>query len=249
MLFLAGIVGACTTAPKKASREEVAKVNLQLGVGYLQQGELDVALEKLNKALEADPDSAKVHGVIALTYEQTGNVKLADRHYRMAVKLTPKETAQAGDAHNNYGAFLCRRNALARAAEEFQKAIDNPLYRTPDAAYENAALCALRIPDVEKAERSFRRALQANPRLSTSLFHMANIELDKGNFLQARAFIQRFHEVSPVTPKSLYLGIRIARRLDDQQAVSRYARLLQTTFPESDEAGLLSAPDKAQEVK
>lgn len=243
------LIGGCSSHPSKSSAKEAADVNLGLGVGYLQQGQIDVALEKLKKALDADPGRGEVHSTLAVAYEQLDEVQLADRHFREALELTSKDSAEYGAVHNNYGAFLCRRNMLSDAQEHFELALQNRLYRTPEAAYENAALCALRRPDQGVAERYFRLALQANPKMPASLYHMAQIQIANGKYLPARAFLQRFHEVAAATPASVLLGVRTERQLGDRKAAAQLARQLRTQFPESEEASQLDELDLAQEVK
>ncbi|MBN1240839.1 MAG: hypothetical protein JXB36_20235, partial [Gammaproteobacteria bacterium] len=41
-----------TTVSRAAGEDEVARANLNLGVAYLRQGRADLALEKLQRALE-----------------------------------------------------------------------------------------------------------------------------------------------------------------------------------------------------
>jgi type IV pilus assembly protein PilF len=149
--------------------------------------------------------------------------------------LTPKDS----NAHNNYGTFLCKRNELDKAEQQFLLALENPLYETPALAYENAGLCAVRVPNTIKAEKYFRSALKINPKLPPSLYQMSVISFDRGDYLSARAYLQRYAAVAQHSPQSLWLGVRIERMLGDKNAVSSYALLLKSTYPDSDEVRLL----------
>lgn len=222
--------------------DTLAETNVKLGIGYMQQGQPDLALGKLQRALELDPNLASGHNAIAILYEQLGRLDTAEKHYRRAVSLAPQDSA----AHNNYGTFLCgRRNQLDKAEQEFLKALENPLYTTPELAYENAGLCAQRKPDPVKAEQYFRKALELNPTLPVSLYQMALISFEAGRHLPARAYLQRYSEVASHNPQSLWLGIRIERVLGDKNAVASYALSLKGNFPDSEEAKQLQASESS----
>ncbi|RJQ47177.1 MAG: type IV pilus biogenesis/stability protein PilW [Gammaproteobacteria bacterium] len=218
-----------------ARSESLADTYVKLGIGYLQQGKRDLALSNLQRALELDDSSSSAHNAIAILYEQLGEIKLARRHYERAVRLNPQDSP----AQNNYGAFLCRQNEMQKAEQHFLEALKNPLYETPEFAYENAGLCALQVPDRAKAERYFREALRANPTLPESLYQMALLSYEAQNYLSARAYLQRHAEAAQHTPRSLWLGIRIERELGDKNALASYSLLLKGKFPGSEEAGLL----------
>lgn len=225
-----------TLTPTADRPDTLAETNVKLGIGYMQQGKPDLALGRLQRALELEPNLASGHNAIAILYEQLGKIDLADEHYQRAVELKPQDSA----AHNNYGTFLCsKRNLLDKAEQQFLEALKNPLYDTPEFAYENAGLCAKRKPDVAKAEQYFRKALELNPRLPTSLYQMALINFEAQRYLPARAYLQRYAEIARHTPQSLWLGIRIERELGDKNAVSSYSLYLKSNFPDSDEARLL----------
>ncbi len=225
-----------TLTPTADRPDTLAETNVKLGIGYMQQGKPDVALGKLQRALELDPGLASGHNAIAILYEQLGKLDLAGEHYQHAVELKPQDSA----ARNNYGAFLCgKRNQLDKAEQQFLEALKNPLYDTPEFAYENAGLCAKRKPDMAKAEQYFRKALELSPRMPGSLYQMSLINFEAQRYLPARAYFQRYAEIARHTPQSLWLGIRIERELGDKNAVSSYSLYLKSNFPDSEEARLL----------
>ena len=106
-------------------------------------------------------------------------------------------------------------------------------YKTPESALENAGVCAAQIPNAEKAEDYLRKALSINDKLPVALAEMADLMFKKQNYLSTRAYLQRFGEVSKPTARSLWLGIRTERKLGDKEAEARYAKLLQSQYPDS----------------
>lgn len=244
LLGLVVVLSACNTTPHNTAgrSDTLAETYVKLGVGYMQQGKQELALTKLQRALELDPGLAGAHNVIAVLYTQRGELDLADQHYQRALSLDPDDA----ETYNNYGTLLCRRNELAKAERHFLVALDDPSYDTPALAYENAGVCALGVPDPVKAEGYFRSALQLNPSLPKTLYHMALLNFDAAQYLPARAYLQRYAKVAQHTPESLWLGIRTERALGDKNAVSSYSLLLKSEFPDSEEAGLLLQSETTQ---
>ena len=211
---------------------KAADINMRLGVTYFQSGDYAAALEKFKKSLKQDPSRAATHNGIALLYQQLGEDKLAKQHFEKSVRLEPKYS----EAQNNFGVFLCQQGHYKQAEQHFLAAIKNPLYRSRAYALENAGMCVSKIPDATLAEKYFRQALQINPNLSKSLLQMADLSYQNIDYLKARAYLQCYHEVAPWTPKALLLAIKVENKLGDSNAVSSYILLLQSRFPDSDEA-------------
>ncbi|OUR71099.1 type IV pilus biogenesis/stability protein PilW [Methylophaga sp. 41_12_T18] len=232
------MVSACTTPGGSRPIEQVApdpkaaEINMRLGLNYLQRGNYEIALEKLQKSLRQNPNLPSAHNTIALLYQQLKESDKAEKHFKEAVRRAPDYS----EAQNNYGVFLCQQQRYEESEQYFLAAIKNPLYRRKAQALENTGVCAMRIPDYERAETYFRQSLQLNPKMSTSLIKMAEISHQQQDFLQARAYIQRYRDIAAWTAKSLLLAIKTENQLNDQDAVASYALLLRARFPDSDES-------------
>jgi type IV pilus assembly protein PilF len=233
------ILGGCaSTAPKpETPREEAARINLKLGAGYMQSGHYDIALEKLNKALQYDDSLAEAHNAIAVLYEEIKEDGPAEHHYQRAIELDPKYTL----ARMNYGRFLCAHGKPADGEKQFLMAADEPLLQSPELVYIGAAVCARKQQAEERAEAHLRRALELNPGSPRALFELAELSLAQREPLQARAFLQRYHAVAGYSPASLWLGINIEEALGDIQARREYVRLLLAQFADSKEARRLQS--------
>ncbi len=238
---LVALLAGCAGSPERViDKQQVAETNLRLGVGYLQQGRIDAALEKMQKALAAKPDYARAHSAIALVYQRLGKYAEAEHHFEEALELQPDDAA----THNNFGVFLCQQRRFDAAEKHFLKAIESPNYKTPAQAYENLGVCAMAKPDLDEAEKYFRRALQIDPRMPVSLLNMAQISLARQRYLSGRAYLQRYFEVAPPTARSLWLGIQVETALGAQDVVDDYIRQLSRHFPDSDEMAQLEAMEK-----
>jgi type IV pilus assembly protein PilF len=226
-LLLAGCIST-ETNPVEVSLDDAARANLQLGAAYLQRNDLALAREKLEKAVEQDPDLPSARAYLGLVYERIGNQKDARRQYDAAIRLAPDEPSIV----NTYGGYLCRHEERKEGIKYFLRAARNPLYLTPEAAYVNAAVCARGIPDPEAAEDYLRRALALNASYRSALLQLADLSMDTGQPLQARAFLQRFHAAGSVTADSLALSVRVETALGDRDAAVASFKELDRLFPD-----------------
>lgn len=225
-------LGGCNQSnirPEDQHKASSAVANMELGIEYMREGKKAIALELLQKALEQDPGLAEAHNAIAVLYESLGETDKADDHFRRAISLDPKNS----QAHNNYGGFLCRNQRWDDAEENFLKAASNPLYETPEVAYTNAGICANTAKDTAKAEQFWRKALELNPKFPAALLQMARLTVNQKDFMRARAYLQRLHEVARPNAESLWLGIQTERALGDKNAEASYTLLLKNGFPNS----------------
>lgn len=239
-LLLGALLAGCVTDGVRENKPEPSMIeasnaNLQLGAGYLRQGNLEQAVAKLQKAIDLNPKSAQAHATLALAYERMGLAEDAAIHYRRAVRLVDDDPV----IDNIYGAYLCRQDQLDEAQKYLLKAATNPRYRTPEAAYNNAGLCAVRGDRWDEAEDYFRAALRINPRYVDALWSMAELSHNRDRDLQARAFLQRLSAITRLPPNALWLGLQVERNLGDAAAVERYAQKLKTEFPDSRETAQL----------
>lgn len=236
-VLLAIVLTGCSSSTVRdgVDPEKAAKANADLGLRYMLQGNSELALSKLKRALEFEPHYVPAHHYIAELYRRLGRYDKADYHFREAIDYLEGEDSTL---FNNYGAFLCSQDRFDEGVEQFLKVLNDPVYPRPDLVYENMGLCMERKPDLEKAETYLRKALERNPRLAKSLLAMARISFAEANYLSARAYLQRFQAVARPTPESLWLGIRVERVLGDKDALASYGLMLKNSFPDAAETKL-----------
>ncbi len=143
---------------------KAASINAQLGIGYLQQGDVERAKTKLLMAQKQDPHSSEVASAMAYYCDTIGNPQEAERYYQQAYSWAKHK----GDVANNYGVFLCRQKRYPEADRYFQKAIQDPNYVRTAKTYENMGLCHLLQNDKAGAKVYFLKAIRIDPRLKKS---------------------------------------------------------------------------------
>lgn len=242
-LALLFALAACSGPGHRSEAEhpkQAAVYNSQLGNGYLAQGNLEWSKIKFEKALEQDPDLAQAHAGYALLMSRLGETGKARKHFKRALKLDPYSSTTL----NNYGIFLCGQNHIEDAEKQFMAALKDPLYKTPEYAYTNAGRCSMKIPDYNRAEGYFGKALQINPRFPDALYEMARLNHTKKNYRLASSYMQKFDQYGRHTAGSLWLAIGLARIAGDKNAEASYALLLKNRFPDSEEASYLRSSRK-----
>jgi len=242
-ILLAGLLSACqtiqttesTTGGTPKTENRVAELQTQLGIGYLREGQVELAWNRLQRALDADPNFSTAHNAMGLVQERLNDPEKAEEHYLRAISLNPSDSS----AQVNYGNFLCQHDRLEEGEQRFLQATKHPLYDQPEVAYANAGECMKRAGQFEKAERYLRAALAANPKMPGALLAMSEVNFNQERYLPARAYLQRYLEVSRPTPQSLWLGVQVERKLGDKNTASSYAMMLKSNYPDSKETQLL----------
>lgn len=216
-------------------KEDAARINVRLGLEYMRQGQLAIAQEKIDKALQQDPRNAAVQLGAGLLYEALREPKVAAKHFREAVRLEPRNP----EAQNALGAFLCRNGEAKKGEAAFIEAAGNPIYRTPEVALTNAAVCARKDGRLDKSEEYLRLALSRRATYTEALVQMAGVSYERGNLMQARAFLERYLAAAPSSADVLLLGYQIETGLGDSAAAARYAERLRSSHAESPETRVL----------
>ena len=228
-VLLAGCVSTTANVPAEPDDEDAARQYAQLGARYFRSGNYELARDRLLRAIELDPRLATAHMTLALTYEQLDNERLATQHHNLAVRYGSKNW----NVRNAYAVFLCGQERYDDAREQFDQAASIPENDDPEVVLTNAGVCMTQKPDYERAESYFRAALEEAPAYGEALLQMASLKFGTEDYLQARAFVQRFLATNRATPDALYLAVRTEDELDDERASEEYANQLLRDFPDS----------------
>jgi len=230
-IALVSLLSACVTdQPGMSKNDQASDVNVQLGLGYMQQGNMQLANEKLRKALVQNPDSAYAHNGFAILQERLGENERAEQHYRKAIQINPDDS----EANNNLGTFLCRNGREEESEQYFLAAVDNSLYRTPEYAYTNAAICLGKVGNDEKKYQYLRDAVNANPSYSPALYQLSKLEFEREAYQRAVFYLNRYFNLREKSAESLWLGIRIELALDNKDNAYSYGLQLENNFPDTE---------------
>lgn len=203
---------------------EAAKINTQLGLAYLRQGNRTRAKSKLLNAMKLAPNSADANAGFAYYLEQAGDTDKADQYYQKAVAFSGNSGAQL----NNYGAFLCRNKRYDEASKYFLKAVDDINYINAAGAYENAGLCAEASGNDVKALQYFKKALVQDPRRKPSLVEALQLLTKEHQDKAALELLKHYPELTYEDSGLLKQGIKLAENTHDDNTLSFYQQRLQS---------------------
>lgn len=225
-----GTIKSETSEPRNRAR-----IHTELASLYFEKGNMGVALEELRIATNADPSYALAHGMFGLVYMELRENKLAETSFQRGLSLAPLDP----DINHNYGWFLCQTGRETESIKYFLQAVRNPLYPTPWRSYSAAGICSLRKDNVKDAEEFFLRALRQEPDDPPSLLQLGQIRYRQGNLEEARKMVSRFNKIVDPTAESLWLAVRVERKLGERAAESSFANQLRRRFSSSREYQLL----------
>jgi len=243
LFVLACSVAGCAGNKQQLSKpqpERASDINLELAIDYYRKGSLAQAKEKIDRAIDQNPRNAKAQALAGLLYDRLGEEKKADSYFERALSIDGKDP----EILNNYATFLCQKKRFERGEKLALQAAADPLYKAPEMSFTNAGNCARGSGDMEGAEENYRRALAVQPRYGEALYQMADLKFRMKNYLQARAFLERYVETRRTNASSLWLGFRIERALGNTAGVKTYSQRLKSEYPQSAETKELLESEK-----
>ncbi|PFG56258.1 type IV pilus assembly protein PilF [Vibrio sp. ES.051] len=207
----------------KADPVEMAESRIALGLGYLEGGNMVRAHDNLQQALTHAPQYYRAQLSMAHYYETVGEDSKAEKMYKRSLR----QHAKNGNVLNNYGTFLCKRGDFQKADQMFNRAIKQPYYYLIPASYENAAFCALKSQNRDKAQYYFARAIDHDPHRPSSILQLAKLEIEEGNYTDARIRLLRFNQTYGIKKPSLQLMILLERAAGNESLEQKYQKQLE----------------------
>ena len=247
LAVLALVLAGCDSLPQKDSAGPVtesvsmvgeptdarnrARVHAELAALYYGRGSMAIALEELRIAAAADPNYPLTYSLFGLVYMDLRENQLAQSNFERALRLSPTDP----DINHNYGWFLCQTGRENESIKYFMQAVRNPLYPAPWRSYSAAGVCSLRKNNLKQAEDFFQHALKQEPDEPGSLLQLGQIRYRQGSLEEARRLVGRYNRIVAPTAESLWLGLRVERKLGERSSEANYANQLRRRFAASRE--------------
>lgn len=208
-----------------------ARVRVELASRYFEQGQTTVALEEVKLALATDPSFAEAYNLRGLVYMRLNDLGMAEESFRQALRLNPREP---GTAHN-YGWLMCQQGRFDQAVAQFAQALEHPVYADKAKTWLAQGMCLQQAGRTEEAERSFARSYELDPANPITGYNLAQSLLRRGDAQRAQFYIRRINNSEYANAESLWLGIKVERRLGNRQAADQLATQLRNRFAQSRE--------------
>ena len=225
--------GDARGVPEPADAERRARTRLELAALYFGRGQYDVALQEIDLALAARPDTGAAYNLRGLVYSAMGDDALADESFLRALALNPRDA----DAMHNRAWFLCQRNRSAEADRLFDQALAQPQYRDAPRTLMAQGVCLARAGKLAEAEAKLVRAYELDPANATTALNLSEVLYRRGDYERARFYIRRVNGVEEIAnAQSLWLAMRIEHKIGNRGGVDAFGRQLRNRFPQSAEA-------------
>lgn len=208
-----------------------ARLRLELGAAYLQEGQPQVALDEVKQAIAIDPRYADAFTLRGLAYLRMNNSAMAGDSFERAVLLNPRDA----NAAHNLGLLRCQQARFDDAARYFSRAFVNADYAAQPRHWVAYSLCQANAGKPLLAEASLARALSLDAAEPTASYHLARLLLARGDAEAARGHVLQLNNGPASNASSLWLGIRIEQQLNNVEGVRALADRLRTQFGQSRE--------------
>ena len=209
-----------------------ARLRLELASGYFEQGQTNVALDEIKQALAADPTFVDAYSLRGLVYMRLNDLPLAEDSFKRALAISPRD---AGVAHN-YGWFLCQQGRFAESTQWFGRAISNPTYVGQSKSLMTQGICQLRAGQRAEAEQSLTKSYELDAGNPLTGYNLASLLFDRGELVRSQFYIRRLNNSELANAETLWLGVKIERRLNNTEALQQLAGQLKKRFGQSKEA-------------
>lgn len=210
-----------------------ARLRLELASAYFEQGQMDVALDELKQSLAADPTYATAHVLQGRVLMQMNNPRAAEDSFQRALQHAPRDPY----ALHHYGWFQCRQGRHAQAIELFDRALASPVYGGQAITYTTKGVCQLLMGQRSEAQGSFSRAYELDPGNPIAAFNLSQLLFQRGEDARAQFIIRRLNNSELANAETLWLGIKIERRMGNSVVVEQLAQQLGRRFADSSQWG------------
>lgn len=209
-----------------------ARLRMELAAGYFEQGQTSVALEELKQVLTIDPNYADAYNLRGLVYMRLEDAGLAEDSFRRAVAINPRDA----NTRHNYGWLLCQQSRYGDAAQQFAAALAVPSYTDRAKTLMTQGVCELKAGQRQQAERSLQQAYELDAGNPVIGFNLASVLAQREEWSRAQFYIRRVNNSPSANAETLWLGIKVERKLNNREAVAQLGGQLQRRFPQSREA-------------
>ncbi len=224
--------GDLVTDSDESAQRKRARIRLELALGYFEQGKTTIALDEIKQTIAIDPTYADAFSLRGLIYMRLNDLATAEESFKRALSLKPRD----GNVLHNLGWLKCQEAQYAQSTAYFAQALANPLYSERAKTLMTQGLCEIKAGDKSAAEASLKKSYEYDAGNPITGYNLANLLFQKQDDLRARFYIRRINNTELANAETLWLGIKIERRLGDQAAMTQLGGQLIKRYPQSTQA-------------
>ena len=208
-----------------------ARLRLELAVAYFDKGQTTDALDHLKQSITADPTLFEAFNLRGLIYMRLNDIPLAEESFRRAISINPK----AASVQHNYAWMLCQQSRFPESMQLFGSALANPVYSERPKTWMAQGLCQMKSGQLADAESSFLRSYEMDAGNPITAYNLSQLMYQRGEFVRAQFYMRRLNNSELAKAQSLWLGIKVERRLESREAMAQLSTQLKKRYPQSRE--------------
>jgi type IV pilus assembly protein PilF len=166
---------------------------------------------------------------------QTSDYPQAEVSFQKALSINPN----APDLKHNYGILLCKMKRYDEGLNMFAAALANPAYGQVAKTYLEQGNCLLAMGNKPLAESNYQKSYELDAGNAVTGYHLAALLFERNEYVRAQFYARRVNNSEQATAESLWLGIKIERRVSNTDAAEQLAGQLRKRFGQSHEAQAL----------
>ncbi|MCE5194106.1 MAG: tetratricopeptide repeat protein [Nitrospiraceae bacterium] len=191
LLIVMLLICSCATSTENVQK---ATSHYKLGLAYFNENNMQSAFIEFQNALKYNPEDKEVLyslGVIYLIhYEEYDN---AIEYFRKAINVD----SNYSEAYNNLGYAYMMKGKYKEAADVYNKAVSNKVYRTPEKAYYNLGQVYYRMGQYDDSIEAYKNALKRAVDFYPAYYGIALSQNAKGKYGDSSTAITRAIELDP----------------------------------------------------
>ena len=226
--------GEVVTESDESAERKRARIRIELAVGYFEQGKTTIALDEIKQAIVADPGFSDAYSLRGLIYMRLNDYAIAEESFNKALSIAPRNA----DVMHNLGWLKCQQAAYRPAFALFEKALAEPLYLEKAKTLRALGLCQERAGMLAEAQASLLKSYEYDAGNPVTGYNLANLLFKNGDLPRAQFYIRRLNNSELANAESLWLGMKIEKRLANLDVVQQLATQLERRFPQSAQAAL-----------
>jgi len=184
--------------PKPATKADRAQArsHQSMGVSYLRDGNVALAIRELRSAAALDPADKWIQLALAEAYRRRGLLDDAEHHLLTALAIDP----ESQEARLTLSALYVQMERYEEAIPLADWLIDEPTFPRPWLALTNKGYAQLKLGRYADARQSLELALDYHEQYWRAILNLAILDAEEGKRLEA---IERLEDVAALEPGPL----------------------------------------------
>ncbi len=195
----------CASSEKRLAqaREKDPKYQLNLGLFYLNSGNIPEAIKTLNKSIALSATNHLAWNALGMAHAMNGDLGAARQNYEKCLGLNPRFS----EAHNNLGTVYQELGFPDKAEAEFKLAAQDETYPSRELPLLNLGRLYYGQDKLDLAFENVQRALQLKPRFGLAL-NLKGLILEKKDDLSGA--IVAYEQAVKAVPDDLTFNYNLA---------------------------------------